>query len=248
MVAYPRLVLVPVSIDAIRTAVRRTAAVGRVVVGRPSGDPFRSCLGRVSVIGRDEAWPTYDSRPMASLAQVNLTEALFKPPALAGSALIACWIAEEGGIPVSPDDRPNGDGWAVRAYGALDELRLVDGQVLEGVRPRQLDWDLVEDYPDWEDLVEAVDLDRLERLLEGREAADVIGSATSGMKLGGWPTLIQSEIFWGRINQHPATPDYCFQLDSEESVGLNLWDSGIIHVGVGTVAGERVWVAESQSL
>lgn len=76
----------------------------------------------------------------------------------------------------------------------------------------------------------------------------MIGSATSGTKLGGWPTLIQSEISWGPNNQHQAAPTYCLQIDSEESVGLSLWDAGIIHVGLGNVPGERVWVVESQSM
>jgi hypothetical protein len=221
--------LVPDSIDAIRTAVMRPASVGRVVIGRPSDDPYRSCLGRVSVIGHGEDWPTLDGRPMASLAQLNLTEAAFVPEELAGFALVSVWIADDNGSFDPPDGRPNGDGWVVRAYRSLDELVVVDGRVMDGIRPRQLDWVIVEDYPDWEDLVGATDFAALERLLEGRDAREVIGSATSGTKLGGWPSLIQGEI------------------DSEERVGLNLWDSGLIHVGAGTFDGARVWVAEVQA-
>ncbi len=184
---------------------------------------------------------------MASLAQINLTEARFVPPELAGFALVSFWIADDNGFLDRPNDRPNGDGWAVRAYRSLDELHAVDGRVIDGIRPRQLDWEVVEDYPDWDDLVATVDFDSLQGLLGSRDAHEVIGSATSGTKLGGWPRLVQGEIFWAPYNQHPASPVYCFQIDSEERVGLNLWDSGVVHVGVGTVDGERVWVGECQA-
>ena len=48
------------------------------------------------------------------------------------------------------------------------------------------------------------------------------------------------------MNQHPANPAYCFQIDSEEKVGLNLWDGGVIHIGRGEQDGQAVWVAETQ--
>lgn len=72
------------------------------------------------------------------------------------------------------------------------------------MRPRVVE----EDFPCWEglpfDIPESVQ-DNYEDLF----------SNVSGLKLGGWPTLIQSEIFWAPWNQHPAAPEYVFQVDSE---------------------------------
>ena len=232
-------------IEEIQRSVRRTAAVGHTVGGLPDANWVRSCLGRVSAIGRSETWPTFDGRPMAALAQLNLTESRWIPPELAGIALINLWLAEDGGELVLPDDRPNGDGWELRAYASLDELTQVDGMVLEWIQPRQLDWEIVDDYPDWEDLAETIESDEVLRDLSD-DVEDLIGAAASGTKLGGWPTLIQSSISWAPWNQHPASPTYCLQVDSEESVNLNLWDSGVLHVGLGSIDGQPIWVTETQ--
>ena len=195
----------------------------------------------------NEAWPSFEGRLMAGLAQLNVAESPITPPELAGLAFIAVWIAaDDEGYLVVPDGRKNGDGWAVRSYDTLDGLVEIQGRVLPGIRPRQLDWEVADDYPGWEDLVDAVEFDRLEGLLAGRNSAEAVGATRSGTKLGGWPTLIQSEIFWAPNNQHPATPTYCFQIGTEESVGLNLWDAGVLHIGLGQDNGHPVWVAESQ--
>lgn len=41
-------------------------------------------------------------------------------------------------------------------------------------------------------------------------------SNVAGTTLGGWPTLIQSEVFWGPSNEYPASPEHVFQIDSTE--------------------------------
>jgi hypothetical protein len=239
-------VLVPESIDDLRQLVRRTAAVSRPIEGRLSGEVLRSCLGRISVLGRGEAWPAFNGRPMAPLAQLNLTESPYVPPELAQFSLIAVWLAEEDDHFETPDEHPNGSRWAVRAYQSLDDVVGVEGYRLAWVRPREVHWQVIEDYPDWEDVANLVDYERLNDLLAGRDYYDVLGHAADGTKLGGWPNLIQSEIFWGPGGRHPASPRYAFQVDSEERVGLNLWDAGVLYVGLGAQHGQPVWVAASQ--
>lgn len=88
----------------------------------------------------------------------------------------------------------------------------------------------------------------LRDLLGGGDASDLIGSPAGGTKIGGWPSLIQSEIYWAPYNAHPASPAYAFQVDGEERCGLGLWDGGVIHVGLGSADGRPVWVAESQCM
>jgi hypothetical protein len=73
-------------------------------------------------------------------------EAEFVPPELDGLAFVAVWIDAPDGELAFPDDRPNGDGWEVRGYRSLDALVDVSGPSLPGVRPRELNWEVVEDY------------------------------------------------------------------------------------------------------
>src|SRR5215213_1190714 len=232
------MALIPASIEQLRREVRRTAAVGRIVATALSDDAYQSCLGRISAIGRGEAWPSHAGRPMSALAQLNLSESSFVPAALAGFAFVSVWLAEDSdGYLIVPDERSNGDGWEVRAYRALAELEPTDGPGLDGITPSQLEWQIVDDYPDWEDLVEAVDYDRLQELLEGGESEDVVGASQNGTKLGGWPSLVQSEISWAPNGEHPIAPTYCLQIDTEQRVGLNLWDNGVLHLGLGVENG-----------
>ncbi|MHC4974852.1 MAG: DUF1963 domain-containing protein, partial [Planctomycetota bacterium] len=61
---------------------------------------------------------------------------------------------------------------------------------------------------------------------------------TPGFKLGGWPTLIQSEIFWAPWNRHPAAPEYVFQIDSTAKGNWSWGDGGVGYFGRGTAPGK----------
>ena len=68
-----------------------------------------------------------------------------------------------------------------------------------------------------------------------------------GFKLGGWPTLIQSEIYWAPWNKHPASPEYVFQIDSTEKGNWAWGDNGLGYFGRGTAPGhEDVWTLSWQ--
>jgi uncharacterized protein YwqG len=69
----------------------------------------------------------------------------------------------------------------------------------------------------------------------------------SGFKLGGWPSLIQSEIYWAPWNQHPAEPRYVFQIDTIEKANWMWGDDGVGYFGRGTKPGSTdVWAIEWQ--
>jgi hypothetical protein len=97
-----------------------------------------------------------------------------------------------------------------------------------------------EDFPCWEDVA--------------FEIADEIGDNyydlfenSGGMKLGGWPTLVQSEIFWAPWNQHPALPEYVFQSDSTEKGNWTWGHGGVGYFGRGTAPGkENEWTVAWQ--
>lgn len=68
---------------------------------------------------------------------------------------------------------------------------------------------------------------------------------TDGFKLGGWPSLIQSEIFWGA--DQLTRPEYVFQIDSDPKASWAWGDSGVGYFGRGTTEAKRdEWSLEWQ--
>jgi hypothetical protein len=99
-----------------------------------------------------------------------------------------------------------------------------------------------EDFPCWED----VDVELPEHIMDN--FVDLFPN-TPGFKLGGWPTLIQSEIYWAPWKRHPAAPQYVFQIDSDEKARWSWGDRGIGYFGRGTIPGrEDEWTLEWQCL
>jgi len=218
----------------LRSAIERRAIVMEVGGFRPPSDPAASWFGRVCLALPGEHWPESQGKPMLPLCQVNLVQLPFSPPHLDGLEFFTVFIDQEG----LPTDKPNGEGWCLRAYRSLD--RLVPMSAPEEfdrprpfpMRPRVLE----SDHPCWEDVPVALPpaiADRFHDLFENSD----------GTKLGGWPSLIQSEIFWGPGNQHPASPEFVFQIDSEPKAHWNWGHGGVGYFGRGTAAGfEDTWV------
>ncbi|GGK24450.1 hypothetical protein GCM10008955_17550 [Deinococcus malanensis] len=218
-----------------------------VLGGRPPEDPAASWFGRVNLALPDQDWPTFQGRPMRPLAQLNLSEAPFVPPALADLALITVFVATD--LPL--DGAANGRGWVIRAYMERQNLRpLIQPTDLEMGTLRAFPvWyeRLDEDLPDWEDAAALV-YDAFEE-----ETADTVADgwydtfgAAGGSKLGGWPDLIQSEMFWAPWNRHPASPEYAFQIDTEEKAGFAWPAGGIAYFGRGTGDARDTWTFSVQ--
>jgi uncharacterized protein YwqG len=238
----------PRSLADLIASVRRPASVARVARGRPEPVDVESTIGGVHLGLPGEAWPLDDAgEPMAGLAQLNLAAAPWRPPQLEGIAAVTIFVARDDDTFAVPAG-PSGDGWLLRAYPSLDGLvHLAVPRGGNAGRPRRLSWEAVQDLPAYDDLVNLVDADLLERLLDGREVEDAIGGPTSGTKLGGWPSLIQSEIEWSDASGGPARePVFCLQVDSSEEATLNLWDGGVLYVGRRPGPGSPEWVAEAQ--
>lgn len=224
----------------IRAAIRKRAIVLEVGGFRPPDDPMASWFGRVTVAGRDEAWPTMNGAPMHALCQINLAELPFRPPRLADLQMITVFVGPDD----LPSDGPNGDNWCLRAYRDLSELLPIEppatGSTIRAfpMRPRVVE----EDFPCRDD----VPLDLPDDV---DEEYDDLYENVPGIKLGGWPTLLQSEIFWAPWNKHPAAPEFVFQIDSSEKTGWSWGDGGVGYFGRGTVAGhEHEWALAWQSL
>lgn len=197
--------------------------------------PSWSWFGKVDLCLPGETWPAHDDVQLSPLAQINLTQFPFRPPHLHDVELITVFIKEED-LPSS--DEPNGQGWCLRAYRSIAELiPLACPADLESkLNAFPLQPAIVEvDFPCHED----VDIELPEDLDDNYPEHF---KTVEGFKLGGWPFLIQSEIYWAPWNKHPARPDYVFQIDSCEKGEWQWGDNGVGYFGRGTAPGyENTW-------
>lgn len=221
----------------LRQKLKRRAIAMELGGFAPPKDPFISWFGRVLVAKPEQYWPTTDDKPMHALCQLNLTELPFKPKGLEDLAMVTVFIGPEN----LPIDAPNGTGWCLRAYKELDGLVPLSGPATGSaikafpMKPRVID----ADFPCHDDL----DIELPEELEdEYEELFENVG----GFKLGGWPSLIQSEIFWAPFNQHPFNPEYVFQIDSTEKGRWAWGDSGTGYFGRGKGAHSDEWTIQWQ--
>jgi hypothetical protein len=204
------------------------------LVGAPvDPDLTGTVFGRVIAGLPGEAWPDHRGRPMQPVAQLNLLEAPYLPDNLRDLALIALFFDRDE----LPIDAENGDGWLLRAYSSLDGLcALAIPREFERVRGRPARYRLLEgDFPDWEDVA---DLHIPDDVSDGWE--ENFGS-TEGSKLGGRPSLLQSKISWAAGNEHPAVPEYAFQIARMDKLKTAMSADSFGYFGRGTGTSRNVW-------
>ncbi len=215
---------------------------------QPPTDPRTSWFGAVNLCAPGESWPEFEGAPMWPLAQLVLSQLPFRPPRLDDLAVITVFV---GPHQLPRLSAPNGEGWCLRAYGpGISLVPLAAPPIQAPVRPFPLRPIVVEeDYPMHEDVPRDVWplVDQLEQT-EGSEYYDCDFVKTAdGLKLGGWPSLIQSEIFWAPNQAHPARPEFVFQIDSTEKGNWGWGHGGVGYFGRGTRVGERdTWALEWQ--
>lgn len=189
-----------------------------------------SFFGKVEVGARDETWPVHDGRPMIGLLQLNLDELVYRPPGTEDVRLLTFFVDSQG----YPENTPNGQGWLIRTYKSLSALTPIKapdvdfGVVSVPLGPPAL----VEDYPCFDDLEEDIDDDLWDLFQDSYPTVP-------GVKLGGWPSLIQSEIFWAPFNRHPAEPQYVMQIDSLKEAKWQWGHDGCAYIGRGTSLGHK---------
>ncbi|MDG9669253.1 YwqG family protein [Hahella sp. CR1] len=226
------------TIKKFKSQIARKAIVFDIGGVQPPEDRLSSWFGKVTSGGKGEAWPEYAGCPMHALAQINLSGLPFKPKGLEDLAFICIFICPDE----LPDHDPNGTKWLIRTYTSTSDLvplqNIATGSSIKALpmRPRLIE----QDYPCWEDLpVDCPD--------EFEDEYYDLFENVDGFKLGGWPSLIQSEIFWAPWNKHDAVPDYVFQIDSTEKGGWMWGDQGVGYFGRGTASGKKnEWTLEWQ--
>jgi uncharacterized protein YwqG len=220
--------------DELRRRLARRAIVLELGGFRPPETPLASWFGRVNICARGETWPESDGGPMRALCQINLSEMPFRPPRLDDVEMIAIFIDED---PLPRDHDPNGQHWCLRAYRDLSSLvPLAQPPMTTGIRAFPLRARVEEtDFPCWDDIASDVPEGT------GDTYFDLFENVP-GLKLGGWPTLIQSEISWAPWDRHPAAPEYVLQVDTTEKGHWSWGDGGVGYFGRGTTPGhENEW-------
>jgi len=217
--------------EEIAKLISRPAIIFEVGGFKPIDDIKSSWIGKVLVAMDGENWPISNGQPMIPLCQINLTNLPYKPENLKDIEFITIFIDSKK-IPF--EDEPNGDKWCLRAYKNINELMSVSQPDIDSpIKPFQLKAKLVEnDYPCREDCPIKIPEEYKEDYYD-------LFETKPGIKLGGWPKLIQSEIFWAPLNQHPANPEYFFQIDCIDKANWYWGDSRIGYFGRGTKEDKR---------
>jgi hypothetical protein len=215
----------------------RKASVLQVGGLRPSFEPAACNFGKSPLGLPGEEWPTWQSKPLLFVCQMNLAIAPAVPPVLADIQMITFFVNPEVGVL----HQENGADWRLRAYTSLEGLVPMVApagapKVRKGFECR---WEECEDHPNYDDPEMVIPAGFRRPPIELENVART--------KIGGYASTIQSAPWWGHTD-HPSNPKYCLQINSEEKVGLIWGDGGTIYVARGIESGSLDrWFLDWQS-
>jgi uncharacterized protein YwqG len=207
---------------------------------RPSTEPTASWFGRVNLAAQGEGWPTMDEKPMHALCQINLKECPWRPTRLDDLEFMTVFVGPEH----LPTDGVNGINWCLRAYRSIGSLVPISapdtGSTIRavGMRPAMIE----ADYPCYDDIVDSLPDELIDEF--DYDEFDDLFENVSGFKLGGWPSLIQSEIQWSK---QEISPEYVLQIPTTEKANWMWGDNGVGYFGRGaTDDSSNEWTLEWQ--
>ena len=224
-------------IKEIRTKLSRKAISFQVGGFRPDDNPYSSWIGKVLVAESDASWPQHGGKNMVPVCQLNLTNLPYKPAILSEIAFITCFIAPDN----LENSEVNIEDFLILTYKSIDTLQPIRmPEEKFNVKAFQLKENLIEnDYPCYEDC----NIDLPEKYMD--EYEDYFPNA-NGIKIGGWPTLLQGEINWSQSNSDEI--EFAFQIDSVAKAGLQFGDGGILHIGRNKNNRDKEWYINWQTL
>jgi hypothetical protein len=234
---HPKPRKVPMTKAAFQKMNTRKASVLEVGGFRPSFEPAASNFGKAPLGLPGEEWPTWQSKPLLFVCQMNLATAPAVPPLLADIQLITFFVNPEVGVL----HQENGADWRLRAYTSLEGLVPM---VAPAGAPKlgkgfECRWEEYEDHPNYDDPEMVVPAGSRRPRVELENVART--------KIGGYASTIQGAPWWGQAD-HPSNPKYCLQINSEEKAGLIWGDGGTIYVARGTDPGSLDrWFLDWQS-
>lgn len=194
--------------------ISKKATLFKVGGFRPSNNIKSSWFGKVLVGKEDEEWPKSNGNAMTPLLQINLSNITELPDSLDGIEFITVFIDSD-----NYSDNLS-ESLLIRTYQNIEELiSLNTVDYISGIKPFQLESYKENDCPSWDDCPISIPEefeDDYETLFENK----------SGIKIGGWPSLIQGEIFWESDNT-----EFVFQIDSIEKANWQWGDGGVAYFG-----------------
>jgi hypothetical protein len=221
-----------VELPAAIASLQRGASVAQVGGFRTPEEPATSWMGTVKLAAAGEDWPSSGGQPMHGVLQLVTRDLPVRPPALDGIEMLSLFVAVD-----LPLDTPNGVGWCLRTYGTLDGLRLLERpewprdprmpkDFNPALNPFPLEFSEAEDWPG----LDNVPLELAERWRQ-HSADDERYQPHMGLKVGGWPFCIQSEVDWYDDGNVIPDVDFVLQVDSDDKVGFVVADSGTFYIG-----------------
>lgn len=212
----------------------RSASIAELGGSRPTGDPLRSRFTGDFVMLPEEEWPTSNGQLLQAFLQINVSELPYVPAQLKGFQIVTIFIDEEN---VPYDQQPSGAGWVLRAYTSTDGLAPRKNPIAGSpLKAFEVSWTKSEsEAPNWEDAWSIADLSKFNELENSGSIFYERYNNQHSTKVGGWPSLIPSELRMGPNN-------FVLQIDSEEKVGWSYLDAGTMYVG----RVDGVWVLEGQ--
>lgn len=252
-------------LEQLKTDWGRPASV-LVPVSKQRARKDSSWIGRVTLARQGEAWPVWKDRPLAPLCQLRLDQAPFVPDELKDLACITIFMDfdDEGVAETLLDEHerydyqiliPNGHGWALRAYDSVDELVEIKAPKVHwpfSAKPGE--WRYVErDVPtDHEFPDQAVDTTHW--------PVEAYDARLDGVRIGGWPSIIQDPLPWGPRRLPPMTfsgklvpwtrpkfdPQYVLEVTSIPECKLWIYDGGAFFFGRGRKNRSR-WCFQSDT-
>ena len=211
----------------------RFSSVAQIGGFRPQDSPITSWFGGMGVGLPGEILPNFQGKRMSPLLQVNVTELPFVPPQLEKTKLFIVFLNRSE----IPFGKPNGEGWLIREYDALDSLvPLAPSSEPALVRPFPIKWNLYEnDPPGWEAAGSLIDMSAFYEAAEAEALFFEKYEGSPGTKIGGYPYEIQHGDF--------GDGEFVFQISSEEKTQWTWADNGIGYFFKDTTG---VWKFECQ--
>ena len=180
---------------------------------------------------------------MVGVCPIVVGELPYIPPALSGLALLTLFMRAENGY---PDPSSIDDGcWEIRTYADLATVITVEAPGQSAVRPFPVRWhEVTDDLPAWNDAFRVLSHEQIDEIEDDFD--DIVAPPIKAFKVGGWPAIIQSEIYWAG-KRHPAKPAYVLQIDSDDKTGIIWGDCGVLYIGRG-VADPSTWALSWQCM
>jgi hypothetical protein len=164
---------------------------------------------------KDESWPIFDSKPMIPILSILISELPFKIAQFNNIELITIFVDEEG----APIDEEEGS-LVIRTYSDTEGLVPLEKPADLNKTCFRLEWDKALDFPNEYQLEQSLSSNEYELYLDPNSKLMDKYPNHSGIKIGGWPYLIQ-DVYFLKFD----FPEYVFQFDSNEV--FSFCDSGM---------------------